>query len=118
MKIKETTPSECFTGLDSNGWLVYPNLFHCPKCKYGIYFNERSLSNGFSSHQQMSLKLEPESAILFQKDIQLFLSNKFERFILDFHCPQCQSPYVIGFESEEFHPAAWRYRPVIVFGVA
>jgi rubredoxin len=101
--------------LDSSGWLVYPNRFHCPKCGYGVYFNEQSLSNGFSTHQERPQKLNPNFAIVFQKDVQLFLSNKFERFILDFHCPQCQSPYVIGFEAVEFHMAHWRYRPMVVF---
>jgi hypothetical protein len=52
MNIKEIIPSECFTGLDSNGWLVYPNRFLCPKCDYGIYFNQQSLENGSVNRQE------------------------------------------------------------------
>jgi len=118
MKIKEINPSECFTGVDRDGWLNYPNLFHCLKCDYGVYFNEQSLSNGFSSHQERPLKLNPELALSFNKDIKHFLSDEFERFILDFHCPQCQSPYVIGFETHEFHMSHYRYRPIAVFSAA
>ncbi len=115
MNIKEIIPSECFTGLDSNGWLVYPNNFLCPKCDYGVYFDQQSLENGSVNHQEKPLKLNLEVALFFNNHIQKFLSNKYDRFILDFYCPKCQSPFVIGFESAEFHMSDWRFRPIVIF---
>ena len=114
MKIKEINPSECFTGLDRNGWLDYPNLFHCPKCDYGIYFNQQSLEEGSTSHQNKPLKLNLFITLFFIRRIQRFILNNSERFILDFYCPKCQSPYVIGFESHEFHMSHYRYRPIAI----
>jgi hypothetical protein len=61
------------------------------------------------------LKLNFAVGSLFNKHIQEFLSNKSERFILDFYCPKCQSPYVIGFESAEFHMSQYRFRPIVIF---
>ena len=87
IKIKETNPSECFTGTDRDGWLNYPNLFHCPKCDYGVYFNQESLEKGSSSHQNKPLKLSLVNTLLLSKHVQRFVSNNLERFILDFYCP-------------------------------
>ena len=115
MKIKEIIPSDCFTGVDRDGWLNYPNLFHCPKCDYGVYFNQQSLEKGSVNQQDKPLKLDPAGSLAFVSHIQGFISNNPERFILDFYCPQCQSPYVIGFESHEFHRSHYRYRPTVVF---
>lgn len=118
MKIKEIDPSESFTGVDRDGWLNYPNLFSCPKCDYGIYFNEQSLEKGSVNQQDKPLKLSTEDNVLFVRNTQRFISGNPERFILDFYCPQCQTPYVIGFETHEFHMAHFRYRPVVVFSTA
>ena len=118
MKIKEINPSDSFTGVDRDGWLRYPNLFHCPKCNYGVYFNQPSLEKGWVDQQNKPLKLDPADSLAFVGYIQRFISNNFERFVLDFYCPKCQSPYVIGFESHEFHMASYRYRPIVVFSTA
>jgi hypothetical protein len=118
MKIKEINPSECFSGLDRDGWLDYPNLFHCPKCDYGVYFNRQSLEKGFINHQNKPLKLNLLVALFFTRRIQRFISSNSERFILDFYCPKCQSPYVIGFESADFHKDDYHYRPIVIFNVS
>jgi hypothetical protein len=118
MEIKEVNPSECFTGVDRDGWWNYPNLFHCPKCDYGVYFNQQSLEKGSVNQQKQPLKLSPEDSALFVSNIQRFISDKPERFILDFYCPQCHRAYVIGFETHEFHMSHYRYRPVVVFSSA
>jgi hypothetical protein len=118
MKIKQIIPSDCFTGVDKDGWLNYPNVFHCPRCDYGIYFKQPSLEKGWADQQVNPLKLDPAASSAFVAYIREFISNHFERFILDFYCPKCQSPYVIGFESHEFHMAAYRYRPIAVFSAA
>lgn len=115
MNIKQTDPSEYFTGVDRDGWLNYPNLFHCPKCDYGIYFNQQSLEKGSVDQQNRPLKLNTEDRVLFDSPSQRFISDNSERFILDFYCPKCQTPYVIGFETHEFHMSHYRYRPVVVF---
>ncbi len=114
MKTKEINPSECFTGLDRDGWLDYPNMFYCPKCDYGIYFNQESLEKGSTSHQNKPLKLNFVIALLLSSQIKKIISNHSERFILDFYCPKCNLPCVIGFETKEFHMAHYRYRPVTV----
>jgi len=115
-KIKETDPAQSFEGMDTDGWLNYPNMFHCPKCEYGIYFNQESLAKGSVHHQNKPMKLTWLRAALFSCHIKRFISNKSERFILDFICPRCKSPYVIGFESREFHMGHDRYRPLIILG--
>ena len=117
MKVKEINPSECFTGLDRDGWLNYPNMFHCPKCDYGVYFNQDSLNKGWASHQDKPSKLNPVATSLLSGQIQKFVENQFERFVLDFYCPKCNLPYVIGFETKEFHMAHYRYRPITVLNI-
>src|SRR5690349_16038211 len=107
-KIKEIKPSECITGTDRQGWLNYPNMFHCLQCGYGIYFNQQSLEKGSVNQQAQPLKLSPEDCARFVSDIQRFISNHYERFILDFYCPQCHRAYVIGFDTYEFHMAHYR----------
>ena len=115
MTVNEITPSECFDGLDANGWLTYPNRFFCPKCNYGIYFNQQSLSKGFASHQDKTSRLKVDDVLVFSESIEEFHQKKYDRFILDFYCPKCHSPYIIGFEWTEFHMADSRFRPLVVF---
>jgi len=117
MKVKEINPSQYFTGLDKDGWLNYPNLFHCPKCDYGIYFNQASLEKGAVIHQDKPVKLNPVTALLLSSQIKNFVSNHLERFVLDFYCPKCKLPCVIGFETKEFHMAHYRYRPITVLNI-
>jgi hypothetical protein len=117
MKIKEINPSEYFTGMDRDGWLSYPNMFHCPKCDYGIYFNQESLRKGRTSNQDKPLKLNLVIALFLSSKIQKIISNQRERFVLDFYCPKCNLPYVIGFEEKEFHMSHYRYRPIAVLSI-
>jgi hypothetical protein len=119
MKIKETNPTDCFGGMGRDGWLDDPNRFYCPVCEYGIYFNKASLEKGSINQQSEPLKLKPEDGLLFMRPIQRFISNHSDRFILDFYCPGCKSPYVIGFEvSEELHMGHYLYRPVKIFNAS
>ncbi|MBI4760171.1 MAG: hypothetical protein ACOYYF_13060 [Chloroflexota bacterium] len=118
MKISEIDPSACFTGYDSKGWLDYPNRFLCPKCDYGVYFNRQSLEKGAVNHQNEPLKLNSEDAGFFKEHIQQFLANMAERgkrFILDFYCPKCKAPYVIGFEEADLHKDDYHYRPIVIY---
>ncbi len=117
MNINEINPSECFTGFDRKGWLDYPNRFLCPKCEYGVYFNRQSLEKGFLNPQDKPLKLDPGDGEFFKAHIQQFLAVKnvgFERFILDFYCPKCRTPYVIGFEEADLHKDDYHYRPIVI----
>ena len=112
------TPS--FWGLDESGWLVYPNRFICPKCEFGISFSQESLTAA-ASYVWESLprhsKLRNHLSDLFHSVVDGVVKTSGDRFALDFHCPKCSSPYTLAFEQQEFHMAAYRFRPVAVWGL-
>jgi len=119
MNINKIDPSEYFTGYDRKGWLDYPNRFLCPKCDYGVYFSRQSLEKGSVNHQDKPLKLNSEDAVFFMDQIRQFLAGVTERrkrFVLDFYCPKCKVPYVIGFEEADLHKDDYHYRPIVILG--
>jgi hypothetical protein len=121
MSISTYVPNDCFVGYNPEQGLNFPNFFVCTYCKYGVSFPGHSLADGASNrylNKPRKSKLKLEIAPFFVETIAEFLSTNLSRFVLDFHCPKCQQPYVIGFDWSEFHMADPRYFPLQVWGLS
>jgi hypothetical protein len=60
-------------------------------------------------------KLKGDFLEIFDVVASRFCREDPDRFISDFHCPKCSLAMGIGFERYEFHMAAYRYRPLVVW---
>ncbi len=109
-----------FWGLNETGWLGYPNRFICPKCQYGVSFSQESLTAAASyvwDNRPRQSKLGNDLSELFHSVVEGVVKTSRGRFALDFPCPKCSSPYTLAFEQQEFHMAAYRFRPLAVWGL-
>src|SRR5688572_3173627 len=104
MRVAAIEPRDRFSGLDASGWLQYPNLYHCPFCSYGVYFNQPSLDAGaYPSEVDSSAlqKLKDPARSEFEAHVVPFLHANPGVFTLAFHCPKCTSPVAICFDATE-----------------
>lgn len=114
MTILELDPTEHFAGFLPEEGLAAPSFFLCPVCEYGIYFTFDSLRRGAGSRWTDAPRhsnLRPEVAYLFAAPVEEFLTGDRSRFVLDFHCPKCQTPFALGFDWSELHMGDRRYFP-------
>jgi hypothetical protein len=104
-----------FAGFSEREGLSPSSAFVCPVCEAGVSFPPRVLSAAsrarFSDAARKS-KLKPEVALSFEKAYSPFVAQGKAKFVLDFHCPQCQAPYAVGFEWTELHMADTRFFPI------
>lgn len=118
MSIVGIEPVERFSGLDKDGWLLYPNLYHCPSCDYGVYFNQNSLEAGTfpadantTSLEKLDISVRAE----FVAPVAAVVSAHPWAFVLAFHCPKCKAPVAICFDATEAAMSYLRFKPVRVF---
>jgi hypothetical protein len=118
MNIVSVEPRERFSGLDRDGWLEYPNLYHCPFCNYGVYFNEGSLSAGaFPEDADLAnlRKLDSSVRDQFQPLVSAVTAAHPGAFVLAFHCPKCSSPAAVCFDATEAAMSYLRFKPIRIF---
>jgi hypothetical protein len=121
MPLQHNSAANHFVGFDDREGLSSSNRFVCPACNYEVNFPFRSLSLGAESRwndKPRKSKLQEAVAPEFESDVQKFLSRSKAHFVLDFHCPTCHKPYVVGFEWTEFHMADTRYFPVSLWSTS
>jgi hypothetical protein len=118
MSIVGIEPGTRFTGLDKDGWLVYPNLYHCPHCGYGVYFNQSSLEAGAFPADADTASLEKLDVSVrseFAAPVAAVVSAHPGSFVLAFHCPKCEAPVAICFDATEAAMSYLRFKPVRIF---
>lgn len=117
MQVEQRHVAISFIGLDDAGWLTFPNRYECARCGYGVTFTTASLGAASTYRWQgfRRSKLHGEFVGAFDNVSEDFCGDDPERFVLDFHCPKCRLPTGIGFELYEFHMAAYKYRPLLVW---
>ena len=111
MKAKEAAPQ--FSGIDAEGFLVFPNHYSCDHCASQVGFPNRVLADRYQAPFQSKLKLEDRNRL--QPLVDTFLKKAGNRFALDFYCPQCKNAVAIGFEWREVRAGLVRYTPLYVF---
>jgi hypothetical protein len=107
-----------FTGVDKDGWLVFPNLYHCPSCGYGVYFNQSSLESGsYPTDPGASIleKLDASVRSEFVAQVAAVVSEHPGSFVLALHCPKCKAPVAICFDATEAAMSYLRFKPVRIF---
>jgi len=117
MTVQQRTAASSFNGTDGAGWLTFPNRYQCAQCGYGVTFSTAALGAA-SAHRWQGVrvsKLHSKFVGAFDDVSKAFCDGDPERFVLDFHCPKCAIATTIGFEQYEFHMAAYKYRPLLVW---
>lgn len=117
MQVQQRDAASSFSGIDDAGWLRFPNRYECAQCGYGVTFSTAALGEASVYRWQgvRVSKLHGEFVGAFDDVSKAFCDGDPERFVLDFHCPKCTIPTVIAFEQYEFHMAAYKYRPLLVW---
>jgi hypothetical protein len=121
MTVSITPAVPHFAGFSEKQGLYPSNVFVCPACEAGVSFPPRVLSAASAARfteASYKSKLKPDVASSFQEAYGSFVEGNKGRFVLDFHCPQCQAPYAIGFEWTEFHMADTRFFPISLWSKA
>jgi hypothetical protein len=117
MQVEQRDVAISFIGLDDAGWLTFPNRYECARCGYGVTFTTASLGAA-STYRWQGVRmsnLHDEFVGAFDDVSRVFCGDDPERFVLDFHCPKCRIATGICFEQYEFHMAAYKYRPLLVW---
>ena len=118
ISIKTEYPNKRFTGLSSDGSVNFPNRYHCGSCNYGIYFNQASLDerhNRTIKEKSLFQNLTKEEADIFIDATPEISETKYDRFITDFYCPNCDRAIVILWSWREIHMATSSYTPMKIF---
>lgn len=117
MPVQQRNAASSFIGTDDAGCLTFPNRYGCAKCGYGVTFSTAALGAASAYRWQggRQSKLHGKFVGAFDDLSKAFCDGDPERFVLDFHCPKCAIATAIGFEQYEFHMAAYRYRPLLVW---
>lgn len=123
--VRKHEPVDRFGATDRFGFLIFPNVYDCYACHYGVMFSHGALSGQAARYWQQWVpgqrpRFLPRSsqdwsaAIREAVEEALAASGAGFPFTVDLACPRCSAPVIICFEDVELGMARSGYLVVSV----